>query len=42
MFAAKTLQEMAPPGLTFGEHCVNLESSASLLKVPQQNNHSQI
>jgi len=24
MFAAKTLQEMAPPGLTFGEHCVNL------------------
>jgi len=24
MFAAKTLQDMAPPGLTFGEHCVNL------------------
>jgi len=35
MFAAKTLQEMTPHELTFGEDCVNLESSASLFEVAQ-------
>jgi hypothetical protein len=33
MFAAKILKKMASPGLTFGEHCVNLEDFANLLKV---------
>jgi len=35
MFAAKTLQKMTPPVLTFGEHCVKLESYTNLLKVPE-------
>jgi len=28
MFAAKTLLKMAPPGLTFGEHCVDFKQGA--------------
>jgi hypothetical protein len=28
MFAAKILKKMASPGLTFGEHCANLEDFA--------------
>jgi hypothetical protein len=42
MFAAKILQKMASPGLTFGEHCVNFEDCSSLLKVLQRNAHNQI
>jgi hypothetical protein len=37
MFAAKILQKMALPGLTFGEHCANLEECSNLLKVLRRN-----
>jgi hypothetical protein len=30
MFAAKTLQKMAPHGLTFGEHCVTFRITTNL------------
>jgi hypothetical protein len=41
MFAAKILQKMASPGLTIGEHCINFEVCANLLKVLQRNVHKQ-
>jgi len=33
MFIAKRLKEMALPGLTFGEHCVNYKAQLFLRKV---------
>jgi hypothetical protein len=33
MFTAKKLKKMAPHGLTFGEHCVDLQAQLFLLKV---------
>jgi hypothetical protein len=42
MFAAVILQKMASPGLTIGEHYINLKDCANLLKVLQRNAHKKI